>query len=116
MLKGPKPRPIPRNLRLTPSSDATSEQPAEPEPVKPPTWLDADAREIFATKAAQIRAAGYWAERFEDGLALFASLLAEYRRDPAKMPSAKLTQMRLLLSELGLTPQSSRGVERSVNR
>ncbi len=59
---------------------------------------------------AQIRAAGYWAERFEDSLALLASLLAEYRRDPAKVSSAKVTQVRLLLSELGLTPQSARGV------
>lgn len=116
MLKGPKPRPIPRNLRLAPSSDATPEQPVEPKPIKSPAWLDADAREIFATKAAQIRAAGYWDERFEDSLALLASLLAEYRRNPAGISAAKLTQLRLLLSELGLTPQSSRGVERRPSR
>ncbi len=117
MLKGPKPirnrnwrENPPRNLRLSQSSDATPEKPAEPEPIKPPAWLDADAKEIFATKAAQIRAAGYWAERFEDSLALLATLLAEHRRDPGGLSAAKLTQLRLLLSELGLTPQSARGV------
>ncbi len=117
MLKGPKsyrnlrlPDNPPRNLRLPQASDAPPEKPAEPEPIKPPAWLDADAQEIFATKAEQIRAAGYWAERFEDSLALLASLLAEYRRNPAGISAAKLTQLRLLLSELGLTPQSARGV------
>ncbi len=88
----------PRNLRLAPSSDATLEQPAEPKPIEPPAWLDADAREIFATKAAQIRAAGYWAERFEDSLALLSTLLAEHRGNPSGLSAAKLTQLRLLLA------------------
>ncbi len=116
MLKGPKPRPIPRNLRLAPSSDATPEKPVEPEPIKPPAWLDADAREIFTTKAEQIRAAGYWAERFEDSLALFASLMAEYQREPGQSSAAKITQMRLLMSELALTPASSRAVAPGLSR
>ena len=100
----------PRNLRLQQSSDATPEKPVEPEPIKTPAWLDADAREIFATKAAQIRAAGYWDERFSDALTLLATLLAEHRRNPASLSAARLTQLRLLLSELGLTPASARGV------
>ena len=100
----------PRNLRLAPSSDATPEKPAKPEPIKPPAWLAGDAREIFATKAEQIRAAGYWSLRFTDSLALYASLMAEYQREPGQSSAAKITQMRLLLSELGLTPQSARGV------
>ena len=117
MMKGPKPvrnrnwrENPPRNLRLRQSSDATPEQPVEPEPIEPPKWLDADAREIFATKAAQIRAAKYWDERFSDALALLATLLAEHRRNPAGLSAARLTQLRLLLSELGLTPASARGV------
>ncbi len=114
MLKGPKPRPLPRNLRLAQSSDATPEKPAEPEPIKPPAWLDADAREKFAAKAEQIRAAGYWSLRFTDALALYASLMAEYQRSPAQASAAKITQMRLLMSELGLTPQSARGVTRTL--
>ena len=116
MLKGPKPRPLPRNLRLARSVDATPEKPAEPEPIEPPAWLDADAREIFATKAAQIRAAGYWAERFEDSLALLATLLAEHRRNPSGLSAAKLTQLRLLLSEHALTPASSRAVAPGLSR
>ena len=119
MLKGPKPvrnrnylENPPRNLRLPQSSDATPEKPAEPEPIKAPAWLDADAREIFATKAEQIRAAGYWSLRFTDSLALYASLMADYQRSPAQASAAKVTQMRLLMSELGLTPQSARGVSK----
>ena len=106
----------PRNLRLQQSSDATPEKPVEPEPIKTPAWLDADAREIFATKAAQIRAAGYWAERFEDSLALLATLLAEHRRNPDGLSAAKLTQLRLLLSEHALTPASSRAVAPGLSR
>ena len=112
MLKGPKPRPIPRNLRLAPSSDVPPEKPAEPEPIEPPTWLGSRAKKIFAIKATQIRSSGYWEPRFEESLALLSTFLSEYRRAPSKMSSARLTQMRLLLSELGLTPQSSRGVDR----
>ena len=110
MQKGRKPLSAYPNIRWAdpPESKKPEDKPAEP--IEPPAWLDADAQEIFGRRAAQIRAAGYWAERFEDSLALLASLLAEYRRNPAKMPSAKVTQMRLLLSELGLTPQSARGV------
>ena len=106
----------PRNLRLQQSSDATPEKPTEPGCVEPPAWLEADAREIFATKVAQIQAAGYWAERFEDSLALLASLLAEYQRNPAQASAAKVTQMRLLLSELALTPASSRVVAQGPSR
>ncbi len=123
MLKGPKsyrnlrlPDNPPRNLRLQESSDAPPEKPAEPEPIKTPAWLDDDAREIFTTKAEQIRAAGYWAERFEDSLALLASLLAEYRRQPSGLSAAKLTQLRLLLSEHALTPASSRAVAPGPSR
>jgi len=110
MQKGRKPLSAYPNIRWAdpPESKKPEDMPAES--IESPAWLDGDAREIFATKAAQIQAAGYWSPLFEDSMALLASLLAEYRRDPAKMPSAKVTQMRLLLSELGLTPASSRGV------
>ena len=112
MQKGRKPLSAYPNIRWAkpPESKKSEDKPAEP--VDPPDWLDPSARAIFAIKVAQIQAAGYWQELYEDSLALLASLLAEYRRNPAKMPSAKVTQMRLLLSELGLTPQSARGVTR----
>ena len=125
-MKGPKPfrnmrvtgdtqssrpqRALPRNLRLAPRSEADEEPEKGPEPIEPPTWLGSRAKKIFAIKAAQIQSAGYWEPRFEESLALLSTLLSEYRRAPSKMPSAKVTQMRLLLSELGLTPQSARGV------
>ncbi len=99
----------PRNVMMRVPVDEP-DQPAKPEPIVVPSWLDAAAADIYRQKSAQIQHAGYWRDLFEDSLALLASLLAEYRRAPAKMPSAKVTQMRLLLSELGLTPQSSRGV------
>jgi len=110
MQKGRKPLSAYPNIRWADPPESKKPEDAPAEPIEPPTWLDADAREIFAIKVAQIQAAGYWQVLYEDGLALLASLLAEYRRNPAKMPSAKVTQMRLLLSELGLTPQSARGV------
>ena len=103
----------PRAMRMRAPLDEPDEPEAEqPEPITPPAWLEADAREIFEGRAAEIRAAGYWQSRFEDALALYSQLFAQYRREPESCSAAKITQMRLLLSELGLTPQSSRGVVR----
>ena len=108
-MKGPKPY---RNLRLTYESQAEPKpEPKTAIPV-PPAWLDDDARKIYREKAAQIQAAGYWDERFSDALTLLATLLVEHRQNPASLSAAKLTQARLLLSELALTPQSARGVAR----
>ena len=76
--------------------------------------LDTDAQSIFQSRAKEIDVAGYWQPRFADALALFASLMAEYQRSPAQTSAAKITQMRLLMSELGLTPQSARGVIRTL--
>ncbi len=106
----------PRNLRLTPSSDATPKQPVEPEPIEPPAWLDADAREIFEARSAEIQTAKYWQPRYADALALYSSLMAEYQRNPARASAAKITQMRLLMSELALTPASSRAVAAGPSR
>ena len=120
MLKGPKGTKLvhmpgmPRNVMMrVPEAEAENHEAGEsaagmqPEP---PAWLDADARSIFRSRAKEIDAANYWQPRFVDALALFASLMAEYQRGPAQASAAKVTQMRLLLSELGLTPLSSRGV------
>ncbi len=107
-----KPRPVPTNIRGVGPSETAAEPGKSPEPIEPPTWLGSRAKKIFAIKAAQIQSSGYWEPRFEESLALLSTLLSEYRRAPSKMSSARLTQMRLLLSELGLTPQSSRGVDR----
>lgn len=119
MLKGPKPHTklvhvtgMPRNVMMRVPEDKLEESKPEPKPAipEPPAWLDDDAKEIYRNKVGQIIVAGYWQERFEDTLALLATLLTAHRRDPAGISAAKLTQLRLLLSELGLTPQSARGV------
>lgn len=107
-----RPEGAPLNLRIRVPIDEEPEAKEPPEPIEPPAWLGVRARKIFATRAGQIQASGYWEPRFEDSLALLASLMSAYQRGPAKMPSAKVTQMRLLLSELGLTPASSRSVDR----
>jgi phage terminase small subunit len=106
-MKGPKPY---RNMRLIGESEAEAKPEPKPAKLEPPAWLDDGAREIYREKATQIQAAGYWDERFSDALALLATLLTAHRRDPAGLSAAKTTQLRLLLSELGLTPQSARGV------
>ncbi|MCH8247882.1 MAG: hypothetical protein IH951_15965 [Bacteroidetes bacterium] len=105
-------------MRFTvPVDEAEESPPIKPaEIAEPPVWLGADARAIFADRVSEITEAGYWHARFVDSLALYASLMAEYQRDSAKCSAAKVTQMRLLLSELGLTPQSSRGVMHGPNR
>ena len=113
-MKGPKPhRSLPRNLRLMPPEAAcnTSKSAEAPFAVpEPPEWLADDASTIYSVLAAEMKGAGYWSPRFEDALALYSSLAAEYRSNPKGCSAAKVTQMRLLLSELGLTPQSARGL------
>jgi len=118
-MKGPKPHKLvhvpgaPRNLMMRVSVDEETGSEAEPAYVcRPPEWLTDAAREVFAAYAAEINKAGYWSPLFVDSLALYASLASEYRTNPAKCSAARVTQMRLLLSELGLTPQSARGVVR----
>ena len=39
-----------------------------------------------------------------------AAILADFQSDPSGTSAAKLTQLRLLQAELGLTPQSERGL------
>ena len=123
-MKGPKPHTklvhmpgMPRNVMMrVPEDEAEKPEAAEStatETPDPPAWLNDQGRSIFEAKASEIEAAGYWQPRFADALALFSSLMAEYQRDPAQASAAKLTQLRLLLSELGLTPQSARGVPRA---
>ncbi len=117
MLKGPKQyrnmRPIPRNIRFVREGEgAPAAQKPEPPPIpESPAWLANDAADIYRHKAAQIQQAGYWQPRFADALALYSQLFAHYQKDPASCSASKITQMRLLLSELGLTPQSARGVK-----
>ena len=110
-MRGPKPHTklvhmpnMPRNVMMRVAEDgAEKPEAAESAAIEPPTWLGSRAKKIFERKASQIQAAGYWDERFSDALTVLATLLVEHRRDPAGLSAARLTQLRLLLSELGLT-------------
>lgn len=102
-----------RNLRIMTAEKRVPEaelQTLVAENQDPPEFLSDDARAIFVARAAEMVRAGYWLPRYSDALALYSELTAEYRQGPADCSAAKITQLRLLMSELGLTPQSSRGV------
>ena len=98
-------------MSVSPDEPAEAEEVKNPVlPSEPPEWLDYGARAIFAARVTELQRAGYWSPLFTDSLALYSPLASEYRQDPGNASAAKVTQMRLLLSELGMTPQSSRGV------
>ena len=44
-------------------------------------------------------------------IGLLAQLIVEYRRDPANFPAVRLNAMRVMLSELGMTPRARRQLE-----
>jgi phage terminase small subunit len=92
------------------SNDAVPTAEKDDPHVVVPDWLPKPAKVIFLERAKQMIAAEYWSPRYSDALALYASLAIQYRENPIGCSAAKVTQMRLLLSELGLTPQSARGV------
>lgn len=69
-----------------------------------PGWLSASA-EVEWDRVMDIMAdSGFLCRTDGAALATYCELLAEFAASPADFPAGRLGQMRLLMSELGLTP------------
>ena len=98
-------RPLPRNLRLMPQTDEEKKPELKHEHVPPiPEWLNSDVAPHWDEVAAAMVAEGLWRPCFERTLATYVSLLSVFLKDPAGFSPTKLTQLRLLAGDLGLTP------------
>jgi len=75
-----------------------------PELPERPFWLSASAIIVWQELIPELEAAGYLARLDGMALATYCELAAEFIADPPAFPPQKLSQMRGLMSELGLTP------------
>lgn len=77
---------------------------APPGAPEPPEWLSSEAREEWDRVVSDLVASGCLARTDRAMLAMYSTLAAELRSDPVAMSAAKLTQLRLICGELGLSP------------
>ncbi len=74
-------------------------------PIKP-EWLSAAASAEWDRSVPIMEGAGYLSVNDQMPLALYCELVADFQADPKGFPAARLTQLRLLMGELGMTPAS----------
>lgn len=80
----------------------------EVEPGMPerPFWLSASAIIVWREVESELRDAGYLTRLDGNALAIYCELQAEFIADPAGFAPQKLSQLRGLMGELGLTPSA----------
>lgn len=69
-----------------------------------PGWLSAPAEVEWDRVMEMMSDSGFLCRTDSSALATYCELLAEFAAGPADFPAGRLGQMRLLMSELGLTP------------
>ena len=78
-------------------------EPSGPLPTEPPNHLPDDVKEVW-TEIVSVTPLGVLGAGDRFIMEICSNLLSEYRRDPPAMNSARLTQLRISLGALGLTP------------
>ena len=71
-----------------------------------PFWLSASAIIVWQELQKELEKAGYLSKLDGMALALYCELSAEFIANPPAFAPQKLSQMRALMGELGLTPSS----------
>lgn len=69
-----------------------------------PFWLSESAAIVWRELQPELEKAGYLTKLDGMALALYCELKAEFIADPEVFPPQKLSQLRSLMGELGLTP------------
>jgi len=75
------------------------------EPEKP-DWLSDEASREWDKTMAVLSQAGYMAQTDSVALATYCELVSEFAACPSDFPAGKLSQLRLLMADLGLTPSA----------
>lgn len=84
----PKPSPLP------------AEAPAKPD------WLSPAASLEWDHAISLLDGTGWLCPTDQDSLAMYAELFAAFKAKPSEATAAQVTQLRLLMGELGMTPSS----------
>ena len=71
-----------------------------------PAWLSPEASAEWDHAVAILEPTGWLCPTDQDSLALYAELYANFKKDPASVTAAQVTQIRLLMGELGMTPSA----------
>jgi phage terminase small subunit len=101
MNRGPKPKPF--ELRVIEGTAGADQDPGLPTigVLTLPKWLKGAARKIWEEHAPLLP----WLVRVDsETLATWCVLASEFHRDPHGMLAARISQMRTLAAELGMTP------------
>lgn len=71
-----------------------------------PLWLSGAAGEEWSRVSKMLENAGYLAKTDGMALSIYCELAAEFAGYPSDFPASKLSQLRMLMNDLGLTPVS----------
>jgi phage terminase small subunit len=105
MIRGTKPKPV--ELRIIEGNKSRRPLPdraptATGSPAKP-KWLRGTGARLWAEYAPLLP----WLGRVDsETLAAWCALSAEFQRNPENMNAARISQMRVLAAELGMTPSA----------
>lgn len=83
---------------------------SRPDEFEPPEWLSAGAIEEWLIIVPRLLNASVLKKTDEMALSVYCELAAEFKENPQEFPAAKITQMRLLMADFGMTPHSRSSV------
>ena len=107
--------PNPRKPKIVRLSGRHYETPRPVDRPECPPDLYGDAKAVF-DELVKAMPDGVAAKSDSLFIGLLAQLIVEYRRDPANFPAVRLNAMRVMLSELGMTPKARRQLELAPDR
>ena len=105
----------PRKPAVARLSSRRYETPRPADRPEVPPGVPDEARPIFA-ELVESMPKGAAARSDSTFIGMAATLLAEYRRAPGAFPTPRINALRLMLSELGMTPRARRQLELAPDR
>lgn len=96
--------------RKSPSSLRVISQEERADDLYPPDWMSEGALDEWLIVTPKLKRSGVLAQTDEMALAVYCELASEFKENPVEFPAAKLTQLRLVMSDFGMTPHSRAGV------
>lgn len=92
--------------RKSPASLRVIEPGERSDDLTPPDWLSVGAREEWLITVPKLKSSRVLAQTDQMALAVYCELASEFKECPQEFPAAKLTQLRLVMADFGMTPHS----------
>jgi phage terminase small subunit len=83
---------------------------SRPDEFPPPEWLSVGAIEEWRAVVPKLLNARVIKATDEMALSVYCELASEFKENPVEFPAAKITQLRLLMADFGMTPHSRSAV------